>query len=152
MYSFIWKYVKTEYEVCSKSIADFEFPQVTFIQFTLRWYLRITFMSTISAIVNVHLTFDSRLSRTCFGSTSSFARSVERIKESAPNFGWKTKLSTRTYTEYWLWHMVKVPWTERTFIGVQNVLRVCRMTKHANNRRKHWWREENNIDQSSNHS
>ena len=32
-------------------------------------------------------------------------------------FCWKTKLSARTYSECWLWHMVKLPWTEATFIG-----------------------------------
>ena len=27
------------------------------------------------------------------------------------------KLSARTHSECWLWHMVKLPWTEGTFIG-----------------------------------
>ena len=27
------------------------------------------------------------------------------------NFVWKTKLSARTHSECWLWHMVKLPWT-----------------------------------------
>ena len=27
------------------------------------------------------------------------------------------KLSARTHTECWLWYMVKLPWTEATFIG-----------------------------------
>ena len=34
------------------------------------------------------------------------------IKESVSNFVWKIKLSAQTHSECWLWHMVKLPWTE----------------------------------------
>ena len=55
--------------------------------------------------------FGSCFAWTCFGSSSIFAYSKKWIKESVSNFVWKTKLSARTHSECWLWHMVKLPWT-----------------------------------------
>ena len=83
----------------------------------LCWYSCFSFMPTSTAILNVQLIFDSCFACTCFGSSSIFAYSKKWIKESVSNFVWKTKLSARTHSECWLWHMVKLPWTEATFIG-----------------------------------
>ena len=83
----------------------------------LCWYSCLSLMPTSSAILNVQLIFDSCFACTCFGSSSIFAYSKKWIKESVSNFVWKTKLSARTHSECWLWHMVKLPWTEATFIG-----------------------------------
>ena len=116
--------------------------------------------TTSKAILNVQLFFDSCFACTCFASSSIFAYSKKWIKESVSNFLWKTKLSARTHAECWLWHMVKLPWTEATFIGgTKCVPRAEKMwtTKSVPDARarqqqtKTWWREENSIGQSSNH-
>ena len=54
------------YEVCSKSIANFEFPRVTYIRFFCGVMLVscLSLMPTSSAILNVQLIFDS-----CFACT-----------------------------------------------------------------------------------
>ena len=94
------------------------------------------------------------LTCTSFGSSSIFAYSKKFIKESVSNFVWKTKLSARTYTECWLWHMVKLTWTQATFIGgTKCIPRAEKMwttksvpdARARNNRRKHSWSEENSI-------
>ena len=86
-------------------IFDFRFFLV------LYWYSGPSLMLTSSAILNVQLIFDSCFAWTCFGSSSIFAYSKKRIKKSVSNFVWKIKSSTRTHSECWLWHMVKLPWT-----------------------------------------
>ena len=83
----------------------------------LCWYSCFSFMPTSTAILNVQLIFDSCFACTCFGSSSIFAYSKKWIKESVSNFVWKTKLSARTHSDDWLWHKVKLPWSEATFIG-----------------------------------
>ena len=77
----------------------------------LCWYSCPSLMLTSSGILNVQLIFDSCFAWECFGSSSIFAYSKKSIKESVSNFVWKTKLSAQTHSEYWLWHMVKLPWT-----------------------------------------
>ena len=77
----------------------------------LCWRSCPSLMLTSSAILNFQLIFDSCFAWTCFGSSSIFAYSKKWIKESVSNFVWKTKLSVRTHSECWLWHMVKLPWT-----------------------------------------
>ena len=149
------------YEVCSKIIANFEFPRVTYIRISILCrFSCFSFMPTSTAIMNVQLIFDSCFACTCFGSSSIFAYSKKWIKESVSNFVWKTKLSARTYSECWLWHMVKLTWTQATFIGgTKCIPRAEKMwttksvpdARARNNRRKHSWSEENCIDQSSNH-
>ena len=82
----------------------------------LCWYLCLLLMPTSTAILNVQLIFDSCLACTCFGSSSIFAYSKNWMKKYLSNFVWKTKLSARTHSECWLWHMVKLPWTDATFM------------------------------------
>ena len=69
------------YVVCSKSIASFQFPRVTYIRFSIfcgamSVLISCRLMSTSSAILNVQLIFDSYFPWTCFGSCSMFASSV----------------------------------------------------------------------------
>ena len=111
---------KVLYMVCSKSIANFEFPRVTYIRFSffmaLCWYSYPLLVATSSVILNVQLIFDSYFAWTCFGSSSVFAYSRKWIKWFLSNFVRKTKLSSWTHFECWLWHTVKLPWTKSTFI------------------------------------
>ena len=77
----------------------------------LCWYSCPSLMLTSSAILNVQLIFDSCL----LGRVLAGLRFLPIPKNGSNNlyqiFVWKTKLSARTHSEYWLWHMVKLPWT-----------------------------------------
>ena len=72
------------YVVRSKSIANFEFPRVTYIFrfFVVScWYSYPSLMPTSSAILNVQLIFNSYFAWTCFGSSSIFASSVSETRK-----------------------------------------------------------------------
>ena len=76
--------------VCSKSIANFEFPRVTYIRFfvALCWYSYSSLTPTSSAILNVRLIFDSYFAWACFGSSSISPKNSSKkwIEESVSKF------------------------------------------------------------------
>ena len=78
------------YLVCSKIIANFKFPRVTYFRFStfvaLCWYSYPSLMPTSSVLLTVQLIFDSYFAWTCFCSSSIFAYSKKWVKESVSKF------------------------------------------------------------------
>ena len=73
------------YVVCSKNIANFEFPRLRIFDFLffvgLCWYSYPSLILTSSTILNVQLIFYSYFVWTCFASSSIFGSSVSRTKK-----------------------------------------------------------------------
>ena len=85
--------------------------------FLLCCYICLTLMLISSVILNVQLIVDSCFACTFFGSSSIFTYLKKNDKEPVSNFVWKTKLSARMHSEFWLWHTEKLLWIKVTIIG-----------------------------------